>query len=147
MKNLKHHNNTVKTSYFDGSTISKIVNFRSETLSKTRLEQECSKKGPSGDLMPTFGAKVTPKVAPRQPKGPKRSPKASPGTPKNHAKVAFRPEVSLYPRTCVQGVPPRTKKVAFLMGFGSFFKVFYPIMCVQGGGTVPTKRRAFRLVF
>ncbi len=124
MKNVKHKNHTINTSLFDGSTISKIVNFRSETLSKTRLEQECSKKSPSGDFMPTFCAKVTPKVAPRQPKGPKRRPKASPGTSKNHAKVAFRPEVSLYPRTCVQGVPPRTKKVAFLMEKGEHFVLF-----------------------
>jgi len=73
----------------------------------------------------TFGAQVEPKDAPREPKEPKRSPKASPEASAKHAKVAFRPEAVIYPRTCVQGVPPRTKQGAFLMDFGSFLKAFW----------------------
>ena len=76
-------------------------------------------------FMFTFGAQEEPKDAPREPKDPKRSPKASPEASAKHAKVAFRPEAVTETRTCVQGVPPRTKKVAFLMDFGSFVKVFY----------------------
>ena len=37
--------------------------------------------------MPTLGASVGPKVAPRVPKGSERGPRAFPGTPKNHSKI------------------------------------------------------------
>jgi hypothetical protein len=43
--------------------------------------------------LPTSGAKVTPKVAPRVPKGTTRAPTDTPGTRKTHQKINLRPHL------------------------------------------------------
>ena len=85
---------------------------------------------------PTLGAKVGPKVAPREPKGPQRSPKASPGAPKNHQKIDPGPHLEKRAVREALGVPsggkmrPKSKKKRIILT---------PKIC--------KKRPAFRLVF
>ena len=87
-------------------------------------------------FMPTLSAKVRPKVAPRELKGPKGSPKASPGTPKNHEKIDLGPHPEKRPAREAPGVPSGGKMTPKSM---KKRLILTPKIC--------KKRPAFRLVF
>ena len=100
----------------------------------------CTRSALFHSLVPTLGAKVTPKVAPRQaqgsPKSPKGVPKPPPGRLKIIKKSTWGPTLVKKGAREVPGVPPggkmtpkATKKHKFSVA------------------KVPQKRRAFRLVF
>ena len=98
----------------------------------------------------TFGAQVGPKGAQGSPKWSKRTPKASPGTPKIHQKSTWDPTWVLKGTRETPGVPPGRKmtpqSTTKQRTTASIPPCFLNIFGATIGGTVPQKRRAFRVV-
>ena len=140
---IYEHSFTVWTVFWGARGSQKATKMRSKNIQNGGVGSQKALRGPLQksveiwiDFWRLLGLQRDPGGGDKFERVPQGGPKWTWEASAKHAKVVFWPEAVTYPRTCVQGVPPpRTKKEAFLMDFGSFLK------------KIVKKRRAFCLVF